>query len=546
MIVIEAYIVLGLIFILISYGIWKKSGISERTKRFQVLFFVLFFLLFFLRVFKVYSILGIDADEAMGALNSWSLGKYGIDYFNLFTLPVYLYAWGSGMNILYPLITIPFVKYIGLNIIAYRTPLIVINILAISIFAFSLLKSKWTNRNIFFCLMIIFMSPGTIINSRWAVESNLFPPLIYIATACFILYKYNNKKQYFYCYNIILALSAYSYSNYWIFLTLFVGITLFWQFQQRNVNIYDVVITGIGYVTIELPLILFLVANYVVHKNIFIGKLSIPCLDATRSVFMPFNVSSILTNISEFFKMLILGYDGNLKMGIPLWGEFLPFMLTFSLIGLIFLLLKRTMLDKYMLIMLVALIPNILFIKPSWLHLNIILFPLLYFEYKGVINTFKTKSTQIVFTFIFMSLLTIYGIKYSSHYVENFQNGQNNTPLELEKLINKANQQKKGIYIVASYQKDETLVNSLYVLPLFYEKISPYYFKELTKEVKPAEFRSIYDFGKWHIREMDTFNSKSLTKGSICIMQNKAIEKGKNKNLILIKKSKFYSMFKVR
>ena len=63
----------------------------------------------------------LNQDEAFAAYEAYSISTYGVDshgYHN----PVYLVAWGSGMNALETYFMIPFIKIFGLNSLSVRLP----------------------------------------------------------------------------------------------------------------------------------------------------------------------------------------------------------------------------------------------------------------------------------------------------------------------------------------------------------------------------------------------------------------------------------------
>ena len=110
------YLLFVVEYFILAFLLWKLTA-KKYSKRQLIFLNLIFFLIFISRIYKFNSVLGLDMDEAMGAVNSWSLGKYGVDYFNLVHNPIYLFAWGSGMNILYPLLTVPFIKMFGLSMV---------------------------------------------------------------------------------------------------------------------------------------------------------------------------------------------------------------------------------------------------------------------------------------------------------------------------------------------------------------------------------------------------------------------------------------------
>lgn len=544
------YILFGIVYLSMIVLIYKKAGIKDENLNYKLALFSIYFIAVLLRVYKFNTLPGLDSDEAMGAINSWSLGKWGVDYFNLASHPIYLYAWGSGMNILYPTIAIPFIKVLGLNIVAYRSPLIILNIIAIGTVIFALIKSEWTKRNILLFTIIVFLTPVTIVNCRWAVESNLFPTIFYLVFALFLLYQSTNgtiRNIYWVILNLLIAISAYAYSNNWMFLGIFVILLLVWQIFNQFISIKTACLTLIGYLVIEFPLILFLYVNYISKKSISLFGLTIPKLAATRSAFVHLDINSICSNLESVISILWSGCDNRPKMGLSGLGAFLPFMISFAFAGIIILSCKgkmRSNVDNFILIMLISVIPNIIFVEASWLHLNALLLPLLYCEVIGVGYTFSSKRTLGTFYTLFVLLLALYCKNYVKDNVETFNNYFNTTSVELGNMISNANSS-DNIYIYADNNKNYTNVGSMYVLPIFYNKLDPWTYKKEAKIIKNGEWRSAFDYGKWHIRFSPDFNKVKRRNDNVTyIIQNGTVSSNKLKHYKKITEGDYYTVYR--
>lgn len=96
----------------------KITNLKDRSWKTQFILLAVMLLIVLFRVYKFWDLMGLDIDEAMGGYNAWSISKYGVDMM-LKPMPVYFYAWGSGMNALYLYLTIPFIKVFGLTLFAY-------------------------------------------------------------------------------------------------------------------------------------------------------------------------------------------------------------------------------------------------------------------------------------------------------------------------------------------------------------------------------------------------------------------------------------------
>lgn len=480
----------------------KKGPLRKDQKIIQIAFLVSLFFIVLLRVYKFQTGMGLDVDEAEAAYNSWSLGKYGVDDW-LNSWPVYLTAWGSGMNILYPFLAIPFVKIFGLSLGIYRLPMLIISLSTAVFFCYVLLKTEKNKTLSLFILTVIFLSPVTIQYSRWAVESNLFAFLLITAISFLILflYKHNQNKQheliFWILFNIAIGLSTYAYSAMWIFLFLFILFTyvyIFKLFRDRWKLIF-ISITILFIIT--LPILLFIYVNYVSKKAIILGSLTITKLPASRSasqfIFSKgFSLTAILKNCLQVVKVLILGRDGLVKLALPRIGAFLPGMIFFSLVGVLLCFIKpKKEITVVFLLCFLASIPGTMITIPNYSHLQDLVVPVLFFEALGAYYIFKNTIIRYVFLVLFLIGSLIFMHSYFTTYAFDLHNNSSDSPSELGIAIKKADKLHRKVYLISPINQ------AGYTVTRFYVPISPYKFNEQKPRVTPQEF-TLYDhYGKW-------------------------------------------------
>lgn len=546
------YLLFVVEYFILAFLLWKLTA-KKYSKRQLIFLNLIFFLIFISRMYKFNSVLGLDMDEAMGAVNSWSLGKYGVDYFNLVHNPIYLFAWGSGMNILYPLLTVPFIKMFGLSMVIYRSPMIFLSILSVFVFTVALVKYNLSIKKISILIMILFLSPWSFQASRWAIESNLFPIMMLFSTAFLLLYlsehQGTKKEIYYFCFIIFISLSAYTYSNNWMFLGLFVLLIFGYLRYKKLVTLKYTVLGALVMLVIVLPLLVFLIINFTGRDSVTILGITIPKLAATRSVFMV-HYGEIIKDLTAQLKyvtsLFITGYDGLAKQGLPTWGAFYPLMITFFFVGIIKL---KGKLDEFTTIMLIMLISggiNILLIEPNWLHFNALMLPVLYFEYLGVVTVFDRKYELLSYVSIFLVCFVLCFHSYANNYQTLFQNGGQNTSAGLGELIQEANHHYKNIYLMTDGKKTNS--GAMFILPIFYNQINPYYFHEQTKNVKHEEFMTYRNYGKWHIIQAEQQHKRivSKSKDSAFIVQKEVKKSLLPKHVVLKKNTNYYYLYELK
>ena len=122
---------------------------------------------------------GLNQDEASIGYDAWSLLHYGIDRKG-YTLPVQLVAWGSGQNVLYAYLSMPFIALFGLNVFSVR----IVNLLfsLVTVVAVYFVVRRWKGiKTGFIAMALVAAAPWNIMLARWGLESNLFPAMFTLA-----------------------------------------------------------------------------------------------------------------------------------------------------------------------------------------------------------------------------------------------------------------------------------------------------------------------------------------------------------------------------
>lgn len=475
------------------------TDLKNRSKIFQIILLAEVILIVMTRFYQFWTTMGLDLDEALGGYNAWSILNYGVDQ-QLNHLPIYLYSWGSGMNALYPYITIPFIKFLGLSVFSYRLPMVLISVTGAFYFLYALIRSKFSNWRIIVLMGIIFLSPALMTSSRWAVESNLFPQLMVLSSASFLLFLIQTgikRTLMFILFNFLTAISAYCYSSNWIFLATSTVLIYGWLYVSKKVRLKLLVVGALIIVLIVWPLIIFMYVNYVSHHQLSIFGLTITKLAVSRgaSQFVfgdgPL-LSAICKNIINSTTILVSGYDGLTKIDLPLFGPFYPFFLIFAFIGILRKVQRKfSSFDWYMLLLLISSIPTFLIIHPNYTHLNAIFIPILYFGCIGIMSIFNTKMLRIAFVFFFSVMFIAFCRSYLVTNAPTLKNGGNEISSDFERALKFNNKLGYSNTTIASSYV------TTYPFVLFYTHPSPHYFYETRQKLPSSEFMYFSYYGKY-------------------------------------------------
>ncbi len=160
-----------------------RSSIAPLSRRARLLLWALILLLSCLRLYGFGSIPGgMNQDGAMAAVDALALADHGTDRFGTW-LPAHFTAWGYGqMSVLLSYCMVPFIKLFGLSVWTARLPLLLWSLGGMAA-AYAFLRLWRGERAALVGLLFLAVDPWHFMQSRWALDCNLFPHLFLIGLA---------------------------------------------------------------------------------------------------------------------------------------------------------------------------------------------------------------------------------------------------------------------------------------------------------------------------------------------------------------------------
>ena len=148
---------------------------SENKKLYIILLILVALLAVFIRTWRFGEIPGgMNQDGAMAAVDAKALGDYGTDRFGM-RYPVHLTAWGYGqMSALMSYLMAPCIKLLGLSVLSARLPMLLVSLAAL-IFAALFARQAGGMKLQLIVFFLAAVNPWHILQSRWALDCNLFP-----------------------------------------------------------------------------------------------------------------------------------------------------------------------------------------------------------------------------------------------------------------------------------------------------------------------------------------------------------------------------------
>lgn len=472
---------------------------------------------------------GLNQDEASLGYDIYGLLHSGIDR-NGISFPVHFIAWGSGQNALYGYLLAPSIALVGLTTFSLRFPMALMGCL-------SLLATYYFSKNIFgekkslAALFLFSFLPWHLMKSRWGLESNLFPDLIWIAMIFIYFYLVKGKKKFLVFSSILFGLSTYAYGTSYFFVPIYFFFIYGIFYWKKKISL-RMLLTQLSIVfLISLPMILFVLINYFDLPEISVGMFTIPRLDYNRFVELTSlngNLfTSIVENIKNFFGLLFTQKDGLVLNSISQFGIFQLISLPFIFYGLLQSVRTTKNNSTLWLIHLLALSSFLLLVlvPPNINRINVIWFPFYFYLAYGLVSFRERFHKMGLVLFTGYGILTCLFLGF--YFTEYNQVIGSQTRASLEEAMNYARR--------TSY--DYLYMDEMYIYYLYYTKMNPReYLKKRTIVKKEVMFQQIPSVGNVYF-----YLPSELEEGNCYIMLNEKV-KSYDTTDWKIKKFPYYSV----
>lgn len=543
-----------------------------------VLFFGCFIRLIYIDKYPV----GLNQDEASSAYEAWSILNFGIDR-NGQSFPVQFISWGSGQNVLYSYLMLPFISILGLNTLSIRLPMALIGCISLVVFYY-FMKSAFGSKKAVLFLFIFTIFPWHLMKSRWGLESNIFPDLI--LWAIFAMYMGIKRKSNWLVVlsGVIFGLSIYSYGTSYFFVPVLLILLYISLFIVKKLSIKQCIIHLCTTTVISLPMILFVIINFFDLDTLKLGPITIPKLPTVRFKEITAVGSGVDSNIfSNFIRniKMLLTNDGNvLNYTVP-YGLFFCNWLTIpiAIIGIVVSwklgpgpnfqassnsqnqqnlkthqstgkVQNSTCALAYIFIncFFVASLLLMFMVDGAINRINVIFIPLVFYTAIGIINLGKVWFVPVITYFILFTFMEYYYFTDYQTYISSYMNvGLKEAIIEASNLVenyensndaNSSNNNEKGLTIsnnkftldnsetLQNYKElyIDTSVNQPYIFYLLYNEVpTPYYISNVQKSNEDAMFQTIDSIGNVYFTIPTT-----LELDNVYIFRQSTLEKYKN------------------
>ena len=278
---------------------------------------------------------GLNPDEASIGVESYYIYKFGMDR-NGMSYPVHLISWGSGQNALYAYMLIPFVALQGINAASVRLPMLLSGILSLPLIFIAgkrLLGRKFALIAMFF----LAISPWHIVNSRWAVESNIMPFFFLAGFTALLMSNTNN--WWFLVSSVFFALCLYGYGTAYVGVPVFLLLVIPVLVYSKRISVLQTVTGLIVFSLIAVPIVLFIAVNTLHLDTLRLGLITIPRLpvearyETMAAVFGENPLKATGENATIMFRVLWAQEDGFPWNFVAPFGYFYKFTFPLAAVG---------------------------------------------------------------------------------------------------------------------------------------------------------------------------------------------------------------------
>ena len=274
---------------------------------------------------------GVNQDEAMGAVDAWALSLYGTDRFGV-RLPVHFSAWQvSQMSVLLSYLMIPFIWLFGFHTWVIRLPMLLASVGSV-LLVYLIGKQLFGRRFALVAMALTAVNPWHFMQSRWAIDCNLFPHVFLLAF--YLLLLGLRKKRFLYLSMFFFGLTFYCYGIAVYSVTPFLAVFALWGLRKKLFSFREVLLSIVIFGLTALPEILVMAINLFHLETIETGLITMSRFPETLRgndiLFLNFSFAQLGKNIRAMVSCSFLQLPDYWFNAIPAFGPMyhisIPFM----------------------------------------------------------------------------------------------------------------------------------------------------------------------------------------------------------------------------
>lgn len=310
-------------------------SVEDRTRR--MVFWAIFLCAVIVRCIGFGSIPGgINQDEAMAAVDGWALAQYGTDRFGV-RLPVHFSAWQYGqMSVLLSYCMVPFIRLFGFNAMAVRLPALLASCCGVAL-VYLVGRKLFDERYAFMVMALTAINPWHFMQSRWALDCNLFPHVFLLAF--YLLLLGLGKRRYLYLSMVFFGLTFYCYGVAVYSVIPFLVVYAAWCLWKKQLKVWEILICVPIFGAVALPEILVMAINLfqwdTIETPLFTMSYFPESIRSNDILLLNFSVVQLGRNIRAAIRCCFLQTPDHLYNALPAFGPLYHISIPFMAAGIV-------------------------------------------------------------------------------------------------------------------------------------------------------------------------------------------------------------------
>ncbi|MCL2462482.1 MAG: glycosyltransferase family 39 protein [Defluviitaleaceae bacterium] len=460
---------------------------------------------------------GVNQDEAMAAYDAYSLSLYGCDRLGMH-MPVYFTAWGYGqMSVLMSYLMIPFIKIFGFSAVSIRMPTLLVSVAGLWVlylFVRDLLGREAGCAALFFAAI----NPWQIMQSRWALDCNMFPHFVLFAV--YALYRGTagrpdrrenspadakreaRKRLIYLCASMFLfAMCMYTYGIAFYTIPLLLAAYAVYLLAAKKISAPRLLICAGVYLLFAWPAFGVMAVNYFKLPSVSTPLFTIPYFpNGQRMSDVLFFSGDIpgqfVKNLTHLVNDVFLQKPDLIWNTIPQFGPLYKISVPFAAVGAIWLIWKKTGKSGFVFVWLgAAAVSGLIADNVNINRINIIFYPMIILAGIGVygagelaarllglirktsVRAAAAKVRVLLTAVILLAYAALFGSFAGTYFGSYATQIQGNFYTDFLGCLDYAARQDPDVYYISACVQFKNSSNVAEILTLFSQKIDPAYFR---------------------------------------------------------------------
>lgn len=308
-----------------------------RDRRQRIAFWVIFLFALGVRCIGFGSVPGgVNQDEAMAAVDGWALAQYGTDRFGV-RLPVHFSAWQYGqMSVLLSYCMIPFIRLFGFHTVTVRLPALLISCGGVAL-VYLTGKKLFDGRFALAVMALTAVNPWHFMQSRWALDCNLFPHVFLLAF--YLLLLGLEKRRFLYLSMVFFGLTFYCYGVAVYSVIPFLAVYAAWCLWKKQMKVREILLCILIFGAVALPEILVMAINLFrwdsIETPLFTMSYFPESIRSNDILLLNFSFAQLGRNILAAFRCCFLQTPDHLYNALPAFGPLYHLSIPFMAVGIV-------------------------------------------------------------------------------------------------------------------------------------------------------------------------------------------------------------------